>query len=56
MEEGGRRPGGFWGSEGVISCGGPEMLGGPRLGIGGLVSLVSIGGPASVLVVSCRDK
>ena len=55
-EVGGRRPGGFWVSEGAISCGGPEILGGPRLGIGGFVSLVSIGGPVSVLAVSCRDK
>ena len=53
--EGGRRPGGFCGSEGAISCGGPEILGGPRLGIGGLVSLVSIGGPVSVLVVFCNN-
>ena len=34
---------------------GPLMLGGPRLGIGGLTSLVSIGGPLSVgLVVACK--
>ena len=51
-EVGGTRPGGFWVSEGAISCGGPEILGGPRLGIGGFVSLVSIGGPVSVLAVS----
>ena len=56
LAEGGRRPGGFWGSDGAISCGGPDILGGPRLGIGGLVSLVSIGGPVSVLVVCCNDK
>ena len=48
VAEGGRRPGGFCGSEEARS--GEEMLGGPRLGIGGLISLVSIGGPESLPV------
>jgi len=39
------------GPTGVICRGGPLMLGGPRLGIGGLISLVSMGGPLSVVLV-----
>ena len=39
------------GPTGVICRGGPLMLGGPRLGIGGLTSLVSMGGPLSVVLV-----
>ena len=41
----GRTPGG-------TCSGGPLMLGGARLGMGGLTSLVSIGGPLSVGLVT----